>query len=555
MSEEGEPEEHEEQEEYEFDYVPDDVIKALEDGPKSYLVGGVSKLQTVGEALQRVQSDHDRLLSWNKALVQSIVDEECTLKDKGRGWPALAHRKLVLVAEGEYDERLELTDNEAFRGLRIIGDAEPSKVVIKQGLTLGVCEATICGMSFNGAPGDGTAALRVQCQERHGVRADVVNCTFRGGRRVAEFHPWVEPCVTACRFIGTEGESSAEETGAVVYCHAQSRPQLRSGLSVLQQCPFRLAKADQKEPPSQEEKPSAQIPAGDVVYLDRHEVGGDEFKWSKVRWQDRDGYVPKQSLRYEAPTPCTITGTGEPGSVGLVVDDSLCEVRGVHITKCQTGCFLKEACKEGGNTHKRWRGCAQALLDGCLVENISGSGIYCTEGCRAAIRNCRVRKTGHYSLLVAASPAPSGKVAELCAQRESALLRGDLLLPESSSPRARLDEIANKFSADGVRIDNAQRFYDGVRYRKATREYTSREGAGTWPPPETRPLLRGNILLGPVKVQAGAHPSFFDNVVLQSDTAAGVCQEQESFAVTGIRYVAEEPKVRRVKRDDEEEEG
>eukprot|EP01065_Artemidia_motanka_P003263 TRINITY_DN11562_c0_g1_i1.p1 TRINITY_DN11562_c0_g1~~TRINITY_DN11562_c0_g1_i1.p1 ORF type:complete len:585 (+),score=158.55 TRINITY_DN11562_c0_g1_i1:64-1755(+) len=563
MSDDGDRDEAEEEEqEEEFEYTPADVLQGMDDGPKTFFVGGFSQLQSLSSTLARVTAEHVQLQNWHKNLVSSILDDECTLRDK-RAWPPLAHRKLIIVKEGQYDEKLTLADNNALRGVCIVGDGDPSKVVVKDGLHLAVCEATVSGITFvAGTPTESgkSCALHVSCSDdggqRHGVLADVVNCTFKGGRTVAEFLPWTEPRITGCRFIGAKADAGVPATVSTVYCYAQSRPRFRNGTAVLQACPFRVSKGDKV--PSATDRPVATVPAGTLVHVEKHETGPDETKWSRVRWLDRDGFVPKKALRYEAPTPCAVHGTGAPGTVGIFADDALCEVHGAHIAGHETGAYLREPCKEGGNRHLRWSGKAQALLHSCVVEDISGSGVYCSDGCRAALRNTRVRRCAHYTLLVAASSATQSQFSELCTQREAALLRGDALLPEESSPRNRLNDLNAKLSEEGVRLEDAGRYYEGVRYRPGNRTWTCERQAtqGSWLPPATSPLVRNNVLVGAVKVQSGAAPSFFDNVVVKgADPMDGVHQGTPSFAVTGIRYVSEEPKIRRGKRDEDEEEG
>eukprot|EP00756_Hemistasia_phaeocysticola_P061716 Hpha_TRINITY_DN5144_c0_g1::TRINITY_DN5144_c0_g1_i1::g.192975::m.192975 len=554
MSDEGdrEGEGEEEQEEYEFEYTPPEVIQALQNGPQTYLVGGSSPLATITAALTEISANHPKVMAWHKTLIQQITDEECTLKDKGKAWPHFATKTEIYVAPGTYDESVALTDTEAHRGVHIIGQGDPSKTVVTGGLRLGVCEAVISNMTFV-APekqeGDRPpTAVVAECVKGRGVQVDVYNCVFKGGRNVAEFFPWTEPKFIGCKFLG-----AAAKTVASIYCFPQSRATVVGATAVLKETQFRPPpKAG--GPPSLTDAHVGVVESHEVVLLSGFEAGGDETKWAKVQWRGQTGYVLKKDLKYESTIPTTITGNGGKGSVGVFGDDTLLEVCDANISSVETGVYLKEACREGGNKHQRWAGRAQALIKACVVEKVEGAGVYLSDGCSAAVREVRVRDCKHYALLVGGRRDPEGEVEEMLAQRETAMLRGDQLLPESTSPRARLVSYAQKITDDGIKIDEASRFYEGVRYSTATRAFAAKSGAQhSWPPPPCTPLIRDSVLNGPVKIQKGALPSFFDTLVVGS--AGAVRQESEGFALTGVKYVGEEPKQKKVKRDEDEDEG
>lgn len=565
-AEEGEEEEKEEVGPFantEWEYAAEDAIRALDDGPKTYIVGGFSSQTSVQGALNKMAEDHERLENWSKMLKQWIdgdLDTECTLRNGGKDWPALADQKLILVMPGEYNERVSLTNNEKNGGVYLIGDGDASAIVISQGLEVGVCDGIVAGMTF-GAPAGGSA-LTVRCaSEGTGVHVEITNCHFRGGRNIAEFHPWVEPLITACNFTGAE-EGDASGTKVGLYCHAQSRPTLRSGIVANQATQFRKIKNGQKEAPASKDGPKCPtVAAGDAMWLDKHEDGGDGTKWSKVRWRGVDGWVQKRPLRYEALRACAVTGTKKPGTVGVYVDDALCNLHGLHVTGHETGCYMKEVCREAGNNHKSWNGCAHALLDGCVMEDISGNGLYLADGCRAAVQDCRVRNCQHYALLVASSAQPEGNIPLMCAELEAALLRGDGLV-ETKEPRkwkscekpCTFAELKTQAEQSGFTM--AERFYAGDRFSTAKRTWKSKSGeSGTWAPPETRPLLRGNVLVGSVKIQTDAFPTFIDNCVVGKGKVAKMdAVLAVSSSPTGIKAVSEEPKMKAKKRDEEEEE-
>jgi len=551
MSDEGdEREAEEEQEEYEHEYFAPDVIQALQNGPTTYLVGGTSPLKTISAALKEVTVKNPNVMAWHKKLMQEIIDDECTLKDKGKGWPVFATRTEIYVAPGTYKETVSLTDVEAHRGVHIIGLGDPSKTVVEGVLKLGVCDAVVTNITFT-APEEGEracpATVVAECVQGHGVQVDVSNCVFKGGRNVAKFFAWAEPRFIGCKFLG------AASTVASIYCFPQSRPSILGGTAVLKDTEFRLP-TKTGGAPSLTDKAVGTVGSHELVLLNGFDQGGDETKFAKVVWRGQQGFVLKKDLKYEGSVPTAVTGTAEKGSVGVFGDDTLLELTDAHITSVETGIFLKEACREGGCQHGRWEKRAQAVVKACVVEKVEGSGMYLSDGCAAAIREVRVRDCKHYTLLVGGRQETECEVGKMLAQRETAMLRGDLLLPESTSPRARLTTCLQKLAELGVKIDEAPRFYEGVRYTAATRAYVNKSGdSRSWPPPPAAPLVRDSVLNGAVKIQNGAHPSFFDTLVV--GTVGTVRQEAEGFALTGVKYVGEEPRLKKGKRDEDEDEG
>eukprot|EP01064_Diplonema_japonicum_P009695 TRINITY_DN1715_c0_g1_i2.p1 TRINITY_DN1715_c0_g1~~TRINITY_DN1715_c0_g1_i2.p1 ORF type:complete len:468 (+),score=104.23 TRINITY_DN1715_c0_g1_i2:38-1441(+) len=464
MGEDSDAEDAEVEEEEEIEDFQEIDVSGMEDGKRSMLLGGVSVQRDIKASLE-------------------ICKEEGI--------------DTLIVGEGSYESLVLDTERS---GLLVIGNGTKEDIVFN-GCDVS-CTCYVSGITFNAQE---ESALKVVCTGKLPPRPVFTDCTFSGGKNVVAVHACAEPTLVGCTI------TSSVFSG--VYCFPRSAPVLMSSYAVLTPAPFYTV----KPPPGSEAAPATTLPPATAVRLVNEEPAEEDGTkyWRVTTALGASGYVKMENIDYTEPKHCTVTGGKAVGSVGVFCDDSKAAFNNVVVKGHETGYFLQNKC-------------GSCSIKNGFVEDITGTGLYLSSGCRAVIKNCRVRKCKHYGLIVGKGKTGGGdQISVLCRELENFYYARD---------GEGYGTLLESLKEQDVTVDMASRTWSNSG--------TSEQG--TWTPAESRPILRDNVFNANVRIDPGTAPSFFGNVIVKPFEATS----RNKFSLNGIEPAADEPKMPILKREE-----
>ena len=449
---------------------------------------------------------------------------------------------VLIVNEGTYGA-LEL--NESHEGLVICGSGAAENTVFAS-VAVTVQTACIKNVSFVTTSTTDASAV-ISCQNAKCCKVVFTHCRFSGGKNSVEVHAFARPTFVSCSVVC--------EQVCGVYCFPRSHPQFSASCVLLDRAGLMAGKLAT-------DKCLVNIARGETVVLLGYEAAEEDggVPWCRVAYHGAvpvlsaaaasaassaqnaqqvvnryyEGLIRKPLLDYTHMARCTIAGKtadttdatskeeknaqdAQGMAVGVFSDNGSCIVRDTLVEGVQTGFYMKDTCKD-------------SIVENVEVSNVTGTGVYLDEGCRAVVKNSAVRDCSHYALLVSSGPEPaSDEVTQLCQMYEEC---------RASCDTVGLQQLTNLFSDRGIQLsENDRQWTDSVS-----------RTTGTWRPAATRAIIRNCVLESAVRIGEGTSSSFFGNVVVKPATI----DSRQPFKVNGITLVSEAPKKAVLKRDDEE---
>eukprot|EP01063_Lacrimia_lanifica_P019896 TRINITY_DN27290_c0_g1_i1.p1 TRINITY_DN27290_c0_g1~~TRINITY_DN27290_c0_g1_i1.p1 ORF type:complete len:469 (+),score=144.53 TRINITY_DN27290_c0_g1_i1:64-1470(+) len=368
----------------------------MDDGDKSWLLGGPSSFTTPDEALEAI---------------------------------AGSSNKTLLVYEGTYGH-LNLTKRED--GLRIIGMGDRDKIIFT-GCTSCVPQATITTATITGRGDAQTSepALKAFCEDGVSSKLTLTNCVLSGGRNVVEVQAYARPTFITCEVQTTLA------TG--VYCYPFAKPTFRAGFSIASAAPVTLL----KPAPDLKNKALGTIPAGEIVaMLSKPEADEEGNQWAQVTHGGAvTGWINITAAGVDmwGAQRGAITGNGRRGQTAVFFDNAAATILDTDISNVETGVYATDRC-------------IGSVIEDSTVQDVSGTGILLDGGSRVALRRCRVKNCKHYGVSTTnGDQGGDDEVTALCQRRENALAADETSAAEKLGKQLEemevtLDDAARKWT-------------------------------------------------------------------------------------------------------------